>query len=328
MYRTRWVGGRFTEFFIRALAGPLLGWARRIPLPESSPLDSMPSPPLDSDAARLRSFSIRALEEVAPLIRAGFGQSGALRFKRGHEAITAVDLEVEDRLRERISSAFPDHAVVGEEKGRTGPEDAATVWAVDPIDGTLNYALGIPLFSTTVAAIREGRVVAGAVLDPLSGACYSAARGEGAWRGEEPLEVSRRSPAREAIVSTQSSRRGRFVRDREIFVAVQQAFMKTRRLGSIAYELALVAAGTLDALLASKEEAQNLYDVAAGMLLVEEAGGRITNGRGGPFAEGDQELVATNGSLHPEVLDLVQASSEVDRGGRSGEGASGNREEQ
>lgn len=245
------------------------------------------------------------LAPVGPRIVDALGQTGPLTFKTGREVVTAIDREVERVLAERIRSDFPEHAVIGEEFGRSGPEDAAWEWHVDPVDGTLNYALGIPIFSVSVALVHEGTTVAGAVFDPLADEIYCAARGEGAWRGDELLHVSERATLRDAIGSFQSSQRGRFVQDAAILQNLHQSIGKLRRLGSVALELAYVARGTFDVLLTSKLEPQNLYDVAAGILLVEEAGGRVTDGRGRPFVEGANELVATNGHAHDEVLALV-----------------------
>jgi myo-inositol-1(or 4)-monophosphatase len=266
------------------------------------------------DPRSLREFLIRSLRTVAPEVRDAFGHTGELRFKHGREAITPVDGAVEARLTAVIHEAYPTHRVVGEEAGASGHAGAETAWYIDPIDGTLNYSLGVPLFSTSVAVLRRGVAVAGAVLDPLRDECFSAARGGGAWCNDQRLAVSRRDCAAEAIASTQSSRSGRFVRDRSILNAVTLAFLKTRRLGSIALELSYVAAGRFDALVASKSTEQNLYDVAAGLLLVEEAGGRVSNGRGEEFGEGDCELVVSNGLLHDEILELVNAPDDSEGG--------------
>lgn len=245
------------------------------------------------------------LAPVGPRIVDALGRTGPLTFKPGREAVTAVDREVEEVLAERIRSDFPDHAVIGEEFGRSGPAGAAWEWHVDPVDGTLNYALGIPIFSVSVALVHEGEIVAGAVFDPLADEIYCAARGEGAWRGEQPLHVSERATLPEAIGSFQSSHCGRFVQDATILQNLHQSIGKLRRLGSVALELAYVARGTFDVLLTSKREPQNLYDVAAGILLVEEAGGRVTDGRGRDFVEGANELVASNGLVHDATLALV-----------------------
>jgi myo-inositol-1(or 4)-monophosphatase len=254
----------------------------------------------------LRAFLVDAVRDVAPGIVSSFGRTGGLRFKYGHEAITRVDGEVEKALTARIRERFPSHRIIGEEEGASGPREAAIRWTIDPIDGTLNYALGIPFFSTAMAVIEDERIVAGVVHDPLRQECFVAVAGHGAWCNDEALSVSDRDRAGEAIASTQSSRRGRFVRDDAIQLRVRRAFLKTRRLGSIALELAYVAAGRFDALLASKGEPQNLYDVAAGVLLVQEAGGRVGDGLGDLFREGSHELVASNGHLHEEILELVR----------------------
>lgn len=257
-------------------------------------------PPIEW-AQRLQSL----LVPVGPRIVEALGRTGPLTFKPGREAVTAVDREVETVLAERIRTDFPEHAVVGEEFGRSGPDDAAYEWHLDPIDGTMNFALGLPVFCVSLALLHEGTIVAGAILDPLHDALYVAARGEGAWSGDERLRVSDRATLREAIGSFQSSRHGRFVRDPAILHRLHHEIGKLRRMGSVALELAWVARGSFDVLLASKLEPQNLYDVAAGILLVEEAGGRVTDGHGRPFAAGANELVATNGHVHDAALALV-----------------------
>jgi myo-inositol-1(or 4)-monophosphatase len=253
-----------------------------------------------------RSRLVSLLEPVGSRVVEAYGRTGPLHYKVGREAVTHVDAEIERFLAARIRSDFPDHAVVGEEHGRSGPDGAEFEWHVDPVDGTLNYALGLPVFSVSVAVVRAGAIEAGAVVDPLRGDLYVAARGEGAWRGDERLAVSARSTLREAIASFQSSRKGRFVRDAAILQRVFTSISKVRRLGSVALELAFVADGRLDLLLGSKRRAQNLYDVAAGVLLVEEAGGRVTDGRGRPFRAGANEIVASNGHLHEAALELVR----------------------
>jgi myo-inositol-1(or 4)-monophosphatase len=262
-------------------------------------------PPVPPGALRL--FIAEILDAVAPEIAADFGHTGPLAFKHGHEAITEVDRRVEDRLRAAILARFPDHRVEGEEAGAQGPGDSEWTWHIDPIDGTLNYSVGIPLFSSTVAVEHQGVLLAGGVVDPLRAELFTAARHEGAWRGEIPLRVSARPRLGEALVSTQFGRRSIYVDDPALLQTLLRAPLKTRRLGTIALELAYVAAGRMDMVLAGKGVPQNLYDVAAGVLLVEEAGGRVTDAEGGPFGPGSRELVASNGRIHQEILDLLDA---------------------
>lgn len=252
-----------------------------------------------------RAFVASLLEDVAPFVAAEFGHSGPLRFKPGREAVTDVDAEVERRLAARILEHYPDHAVVGEELGRSGSPGSVWEWHLDPLDGTLNYSLGIPLFSTAVVVLEHGCARVGGVMDPLRHDVFTAARGEGAFRGDEPIRVSRRATLREAITSLQSSRRGRFVRQDALRHALRTSLGKVRRLGSVALELAYVAAGRFDLMLLSKAEPPHLHDVAAGLLLVEEAGGRVTDSQGRPFDEGATELVVSNGHVHEEILAIL-----------------------
>ena len=135
-------------------------------------MDSPISPPA------LRTFIVESLDLVGRIMSDRFGGTGPLTFKYGHEAITEVDREVEDLLAEAILARFPDHGILGEEAGQRGREDADWIWHIDPIDGTLNYSIGIPVFSCSVAVAHCDELVAAAVLDPLRGECFSAARGK------------------------------------------------------------------------------------------------------------------------------------------------------
>ena len=265
------------------------------------------SNPLPAPApAELRAFIAGLLREAAPRVAERFGKTGPLQFKRGREAITPVDSEVEQLLVGRIRARFPDHRISGEEHGVSGEVGSGWEWHLDPIDGTLNYSLGIPFFSVSVAVARRGELLAGGIADPLRGELFSAARGEGAFLDNQPIHASQRSRLSDAIVSTQFSSRSLFVSEPELLHALHVQPMKTRRLGTIALELAYVAAGRFDLLLAGKSVPQNLYDVAAGLLMVEEAGGRVSTGDGGPFGTTNIELLASNGLLHEEVVRLLR----------------------
>jgi len=273
-------------------------------------MENAPSP------QSLRRFIATVLWEVADGIASQFGHTGPLRFKYGREAITKVDRQVEDKIAKAILTRFPEHRIVGEEAGERGNEGAEWTWQVDPIDGTLNYSVGIPVFSSSVAVLHRGVLQAGGVLDPLRRELFSAARGEGAFvshrdgagtEGEElPLEVSDRDRFSEAVVSTQFGRRSVFVDHPELLQQMLRHPLKTRRLGSIAIELAWLAAGRIDLLLAGKRSPINFYDIAAGAILVEEAGGRITDGLGRPLGDDCREIIASNGRLHDELIEILR----------------------
>jgi len=264
----------------------------------------------------LRSFISGILRDVRPQIVERFGTTGPLTFKYGQEAITEVDRLIEDRLVEAILGRFGDHRIMGEEAGVRGNPASPWTWQIDPIDGTLNYSVGIPVFSTSVAVLHHGVLQAGGVLDSLRDELFSAARGEGAWLSrrpygaddyvEERIGVSERKTFAEAVVSTQFGRRSVFVDHPDLLQKMLRTPLKTRRLGSIAIELAWLAAGRIDLLLAGKRTPIHEYDIAAGVILVEEAGGRVTDGRGKVVVEGGRELIVSNGHMHREVVDLLR----------------------
>jgi len=246
-------------------------------------------------------------EEAAEIARGHFLRTGPLQFKYAREAVTAADAEVERLLVRRIAEAFPGDAVNGEEFGPgAGAEDNRRIWHIDPIDGTLNFALGLPAFCTSFALMDGDQIQAACVYAILPRECFTAVRGGGCHRDGERMAVSDRAAFAEAIVSAQLQKDGRFVQNAALLQAILLRSMKMRRLGTIALELAYLAAGRFDALIAGRGRPQALYDVAAGILLVEEAGGRVTNHLGEPYRPGSTDLVASNGRVHDELIDLIR----------------------
>lgn len=228
----------------------------------------------------------------------------ALTFKSGHEAVTAADPAIERMLRERIAAAFPGDAVVGEELGGTAP-DRGRAWHLDPIDGTLNFALGLPGFCVSIALLEDGDPIAACIHVPVGGDVYTAVRGGGARRNGKPIRVSGRARLADAVVSGQFKKDGRFVREPALLQALILRTLKLRKVGAIALELAWVADGSYDALVAGFGQGIQVYDVAAGLLLVQEAGGTITDHRGHPYASGGADLVVSNGLVHAELCALA-----------------------
>jgi myo-inositol-1(or 4)-monophosphatase len=218
------------------------------------------------------------------------------------DLVTEVDRLAEEAIRREIASAFPDHVVWGEEAG-SSPGDVRHRWIVDPLDGTVNYAHGVPVYATSIALEVDGVVEVGVVLDTARGERFAARRGHGATRDGAPVRVSATRSLGEAMLATGFAYGGPAVaRNLEAFARVVPRARAVRRPGAAALDLAQVACGRFDGYW---ELDLKPWDVAAGALFVREAGGTITNERGAPYRWGDEGMVATNGHLHGQLLDLL-----------------------
>ena len=187
------------------------------------------------------------------------------------DVVTEGDTACESLVRERLAAARPDDLVLGEEGGTSGtPEPGQVRWVVDPIDGTVNYTHGLPWFSVSLGAEVDGRVVAGAVVEPVSGRVWRAARGHGAHRDDEPLRTSELDDLGLAVVGTglnyNPARRGR---QAAVLARIATRIGDVRRTGCASLDLCAVAAGWLDGFY---EHGLHAWDVAAGGLVAEEAG--------------------------------------------------------
>ena len=205
---------------------------------------------------------------------------GSIAEKKKNDFVTRADKESEEAIVARIREIYPDDGFLGEEGGRRGPGDEARTWIIDPLDGTTNFIAGFPFWCVSVAARERGEIVAGVVWDPLRGELYSAERGAGAFRNGQRLHVTERRSLDGAFLSTGFPFRSKDRLDlylalfRELF----QHARAIRRAGSAALDLANVAAGVFDGFF---EFRLSIWDIAAGSLLIEEAGGRVTDFDGG-----------------------------------------------
>jgi myo-inositol-1(or 4)-monophosphatase len=237
--------------------------------------------------------------------KARYGQELDIRHKGTIDLVTDVDKACEDAILEVIRSRFAHHDIVTEETHleRTG---ARHVWYVDPLDGTVNFAHGYPFFSASVAVAVDGRAVAGAVYDPIKDDLFTAERGGGAHLNGRRLRVSRTSELVQSLLVTGFPYDVHDDVDNKLrlfrrFMGVAQAI---RRDGSAALDLCYLAAGRIDGFW---EERLNAWDMAAGNLMVEEAGGRVSRYDGSALALRHDEIVASNGALHEAMLEVVRA---------------------
>jgi myo-inositol-1(or 4)-monophosphatase len=250
--------------------------------------------------------------EAGELLREFFSQGVETEYKGDVDVVTVADRTVEKLIRTRLAEAFPDHGMYGEEGTRERMEREFR-WYVDPLDGTTNFAHGFPQFCVSLGLEQrpaglepeqDGTLVAGVIFDPMRDELYAAERGGGAQVNGKPLHVSRIPDLAEALVSTGFPSRKRHLSPNVHFY--QEFTLRShgvRRAGSAALDLAFVAAGRLEAFW---EFNLNPWDTAAGILLVEEAGGRVTDFAGNPFQLNSREILASNGLIHEEMVGLFQ----------------------
>jgi len=251
--------------------------------------------------------------EAAEIARSLHRRTGALEFKHGQEAVTEADRRIEQLLRERIGAAFPGDLIVGEEYG--GPAESETagrrVWQIDPIDGTLNYALGLPNYCTSLALVQDGEVLAACIHQPPTGDTFSALRGEGSFLNGERRYLRPCASLKEAVFSFQLKSEGSIMADPRRQSRTCSAVMKVRRAGAVALELAWVGGGLYDGLLGSFVDRMPVWDAAAGLLLSLEAGAVATDFQGRPYRLGGAELLVGSGPLVQEMVALLERSDDA-----------------
>ena len=262
-----------------------------------------------TDPRELDAFLADLMPRLGDMARVGFEHPGPVEFKTRGQPVTEVDRRIEAAAREAILARWPEHAILGEEMGST-PGPGGTTWYIDPIDGTMNFTRGIPFFAVSIGAGQGDRMVVGHVLDPLRGEHFRAVAGGGSWLGPRRLVLGEARNIEQAALSMQTSEQGLYLLRPGFMAEVHRRFQKTRKLGTIALELAYVAAGRVDLLIAGKGQPQAWWDIAGGWALVEEAGGVIRDERGSPVTPESTHLVAGHPLLVEEFLDLFRGWKE------------------
>jgi myo-inositol-1(or 4)-monophosphatase len=250
-------------------------------------------------AERFRDLARRAALEGGRVIRHSPEAPVEIREKGAGDYVSGVDRAAEDAMTALLSEEAPDIRVVGEEHGG---DPAQRYWLVDPVDGTTNFLHGFPIVGVSVALVEEGRPTAGAVHAPFLDTTFTAVRGGGAEQEGRPLQISSRS-ADDAIVATGFPFRykHRLPEFQRVLLPALERFEDLRRAGSASLDLAWTAAGVFDGFF---ELGLSPWDVAVGALLIEEAGGVVTDWRGGPdYLEGD--VLAGSPQVHSVLLDLA-----------------------
>jgi myo-inositol-1(or 4)-monophosphatase len=263
---------------------------------------------------RLLEVCIAAARAAGLVLIDGLSRDKQVQLKSERSSIvTWADVNAQAEIFRVIGEHFPEHAILGEE-GDGGGSDTSYTWIVDPLDGTSNYAAGIPFACTSVGVRDADGVVAGAILEPFRGELFTATRGEGAWLAGERLRVSTNDSLARALVATglQSDDPQQITAHVRRVEALHLHSRGARAFGSPALCLAYVAAGRLDAFY--ERDATYAWDVAAASLMITEAGGRCEDLDGGPLnlAHGIANVLGTNGAVHGDLFDLIQRTDGAD----------------
>ena len=258
----------------------------------------------------LLNVMIGAARKAARSLKRDFGEVEHLQvsLKGPANFVTAADRRAEEILRAELAKARPGYGFLGEEGGRQEGADKTHCWIVDPLDGTTNFLHSIPQFAISIALEREGTIVAGVIYNPANEELFIAERGKGAFLNDKRLRVAARKRLADAVVACGLPHLGRgdLALFRKEFAAVQEKVAGLRRFGAAALDLAWVAAGRLDGYW---ERNLSPWDTAAGIIMVREAGGFVTDINGRDDIFGNSEILAGNDTMHRELLALIKQAA-------------------
>jgi myo-inositol-1(or 4)-monophosphatase len=243
--------------------------------------------------------------KAGEILRSGYGKKHDIHHKGVVDIVTEIDRQSEDLILSEIQKKFPEHSIIAEESGEIKGVNG-NCWYIDPLDGTTNYAHGIPIFSVSMGYAENGKMKYGVVYDPMRDECFSAESGKGAWLNNDRIYVSQAEELVDCLLVTGFPYDIRTTEQPNIrnFTKFSFRTQAVRRLGSAALDLCYVAAGRLDGYW---EIGIKPWDIAAGTLIIEEAGGKVTTLDGNknymvpPYA-----LVTANPKIHSLMMDVLQ----------------------
>ncbi|MGF1506670.1 MAG: inositol monophosphatase family protein [Anaerolineae bacterium] len=259
----------------------------------------------------IREQAQRIAREAGALLLEEYDKPRQINHKGRVDLVTQADGASEQLIVERLQAAFPDHRIVAEEEGEVAGGDLT--WYVDPLDGTTNFAHGFPVFAVSMALVQAGEPVVGVIYDPMRDELFAAERGGGAYLNGKAIFVTGAATLEDALIATgfpydHLTAEDNNTRALSVFLRRVQGL---RRAGAAALDMAYVAAGRLDGYWEMRVKP---WDVAAGVVLVREAGGMVSTyeGRRTSLFEGEMRIAASNGRIHEEMLDVLK---EVYNGG-------------
>ena len=260
----------------------------------------------------LLNVMIAAARKAARALKRDFGELEKLQvsLKGPANFVSAADRRAEETLHAELMKARPGYSFLGEEGGRREGDDKTHTWIVDPLDGTTNFLHGIPQFAISIALEREGTVVAGLIYNPASEEMFIAERGKGAFLNEQRIRVAGRKRLADAVIACGLPHRGRgdIELARKETGAMQEQVAGLRRFGAATLDLAWVAAGRLDGYW---ERDLKPWDMAAGLIMVREAGGFVSDCNGGNDIFGEGHIAAGNETIHKELVALLKKAGKA-----------------
>lgn len=247
--------------------------------------------------------AVDAAREAGELLITEFDRPQQLSYKGEVDIVTEADRKSESLIVARLLKHFPGHAILGEEGGTTGAGGARYRWLVDPLDGTTNFAHGFPVFAVSIGLLEDGEPLIGAVYNPVTRDMFTATKGQGAFRGQKRIRVSTVETLSKSLLATGFPSHKR-TQNPNIHYYWEFTLRShgVRRAGSAALDLCSVACGQFEGFW---EFGLKPWDTAAGMLIVREAGGTVSDFSGGPYHPGDPELLVSNGLIHDEMKALA-----------------------
>src|SRR5882724_11916970 len=248
-------------------------------------------------------FAIRVAQEAGKVLRSSFGRKIVISNKGEIDLVTEVDLAAEKVITDLILSHYPKHGILAEESGATETESEYR-WIVDPLDGTTNYAHSLPIFCVSIALERAGEMIVGVIYDPMRDELFAAERGNGATLNGRTIRTSKTETLTNSLLVTgfPYDVHTNTVNNIDNFANFIKNAQAVRRLGSAAIDLCYVACGRFDGFW---EMRLNAWDMAAGALIVEEAGGKVTAFNGQAFDPFNKEICASNGLIHKEMVTIL-----------------------
>ena len=252
----------------------------------------------------LLSIAREAALKAGRILRDNIHGTREISYKGDINLVTEMDMRSERAVVDTLLASFPDHGIIAEE-GTMVRSGSGFTWIIDPLDGTTNYAHGYPCFSVSIALEQEGEIVLGVVYDPMRDELFSAQKGEGACLNGKPIKVSVVDTLIQSLLATgfPYDRKVSEINNMDHFHDLLMASQEVRRDGSAAIDLCYVACGRFDGFWELKLKP---WDVAAGSIIVQESGGRVSDLAGGEFSIHADEILASNGRIHGQMSEMLQ----------------------